>query len=435
MSTIISGDAANVSNNLTRSLSDATNASPIVCETTVSHLYADGDTVVVSGVVGNTAANGTWVIVVTDATHFQLVGSTGNGAYVSGGTVVDTALTPQFTIPSDGDVFNAAAFNVAFEALADRTQFLAQGMRMKHVRVTATGSLQLPDNCAPFVYMRSRGSGGGGGGGGRGNSADADSVYSLGGAGGGAGELIEGWVQVTPGDLLGIVIAAAGAGGAGSATVDGADGTVGGDVTVSSSTPTVLQKARGGTGGAGSVRNIDPNQIGAVMGGFSNRPQSVSLPNKIREGDSTAAASAAANTSLALAMMGPGCGNSQIFNNGAVPQGNHITNYVNWGTKTGLTSTDGAQGTNDGLKYGGGPGLGGGCTDEAVGGTGGNGGNAVAGGSGTAGSAGAAPAASALGCGGGGGGSGGTGTSGGVGANGAAGTDGYVDIYYFGAFI
>jgi hypothetical protein len=66
----------------------ATNASPIVIQTSAAHTLVTNDSgVVVAGVVGNTAANGTWTITVVDSTHFSLNGSTGNGAYASGGVV------------------------------------------------------------------------------------------------------------------------------------------------------------------------------------------------------------------------------------------------------------------------------------------------------------------------------------------------------------
>lgn len=123
MSTIISGNAANVSNSLTRTVIDATFATPVVIQTSVPHLYASGDYVSVSGVVGNTGANGFYPITVIDADHFSLTGSIGTGAWVSGGTAIDVSLTPQFTVPSDADARNAASVNVAFQALADRTQF------------------------------------------------------------------------------------------------------------------------------------------------------------------------------------------------------------------------------------------------------------------------------------------------------------------------
>ena len=77
----------------------ASNASPIVVGTTTNHNLQDGDIVSVHNVTGNTNANsGTsfgnvgstyfgWIVHVLSATTFQLVGSTGNAPWVSGGVV------------------------------------------------------------------------------------------------------------------------------------------------------------------------------------------------------------------------------------------------------------------------------------------------------------------------------------------------------------
>lgn len=85
----------------TLTLTGATNATPIVVQTSAPHgLLAPGHGVV-SGVTGNTAANGTWILTPTDATHLTLtsfspqgavVQSVGSGAYASGG-LVQFALT------------------------------------------------------------------------------------------------------------------------------------------------------------------------------------------------------------------------------------------------------------------------------------------------------------------------------------------------------
>jgi hypothetical protein len=45
-----------------------------------------GDSVNISGVPGNNAANGDWQLSVVDATHFTLDGSSGNGDFVNTGT-------------------------------------------------------------------------------------------------------------------------------------------------------------------------------------------------------------------------------------------------------------------------------------------------------------------------------------------------------------
>lgn len=67
----------------TTNISAATNATPIVVNRT-NHGLSTGDTVVVTGVSGNTAANGTWEITVVDANSFSLNGSAGNGTSTGG---------------------------------------------------------------------------------------------------------------------------------------------------------------------------------------------------------------------------------------------------------------------------------------------------------------------------------------------------------------
>lgn len=66
-----------------QTITGATNASPIVV--TCSNSYAEGDFVLVTGVGGNTAANGIHRATSVSGTGFTLQGSVGNGAYTSGG--------------------------------------------------------------------------------------------------------------------------------------------------------------------------------------------------------------------------------------------------------------------------------------------------------------------------------------------------------------
>lgn len=70
----------------TGAITGATNADPIVI-TQASHGLASGMTVTISGVLGNTAANGTFVITVINANTYSLNGAVGNGARTGGGTV------------------------------------------------------------------------------------------------------------------------------------------------------------------------------------------------------------------------------------------------------------------------------------------------------------------------------------------------------------
>lgn len=61
---------------------NATNATPIVIGS-VGHALQNGDEVYISGVQGNTAANGTWIVANKAADTFELTGSVGNGVYTA----------------------------------------------------------------------------------------------------------------------------------------------------------------------------------------------------------------------------------------------------------------------------------------------------------------------------------------------------------------
>jgi hypothetical protein len=69
-----------------RAIASSTNASPIVITTGAPHGYVSGDKVSIVGHAVNTNANGSWQIVVTGPTTFQLVGSSGNGVGGATGT-------------------------------------------------------------------------------------------------------------------------------------------------------------------------------------------------------------------------------------------------------------------------------------------------------------------------------------------------------------
>ncbi len=91
-------------------ITGATNASPIVISTGSTAGLVNGDMVTISGVKGNTAANGTWTIAGLTGNSFQLVNSTGNGAYTantgtwsSGVTVTPVAgSSNSFTVTFNG---------------------------------------------------------------------------------------------------------------------------------------------------------------------------------------------------------------------------------------------------------------------------------------------------------------------------------------------
>ncbi len=77
-------------------ISGSTNATPIVVTLGANSGLKDGDRIAVSGITGNTNANGEWPLKMLTATTAQLVGSVGNGAH--GGTprvAVIMDVTPQ----------------------------------------------------------------------------------------------------------------------------------------------------------------------------------------------------------------------------------------------------------------------------------------------------------------------------------------------------
>jgi hypothetical protein len=65
-------------------IKSATSASPIVI-TSLIHGLSTGEQISITGVQGNTAANGSWTITVIDVNTFSLNGSVANGTYTTGG--------------------------------------------------------------------------------------------------------------------------------------------------------------------------------------------------------------------------------------------------------------------------------------------------------------------------------------------------------------
>jgi hypothetical protein len=68
-------------------ITNATNANPIVITAPAHGLTTTGQLVTIAGVLGNTNANGSYLITFTDANTFSLQGRAGNAAYTGGGTI------------------------------------------------------------------------------------------------------------------------------------------------------------------------------------------------------------------------------------------------------------------------------------------------------------------------------------------------------------
>lgn len=81
----------------TGSVSDVTNATPIVVTTSAAHGLTTGTRVKLDGVGGNGAANDSFLITVVDSTSFSLDDSSGTGAYTGGGTWTAGSLTITYT--------------------------------------------------------------------------------------------------------------------------------------------------------------------------------------------------------------------------------------------------------------------------------------------------------------------------------------------------
>ena len=85
-----------------KAITGATNANPISI-TSTGHGFTTGDLVVVSGVVGNTNANGEYAITVVNANTFTLTGRSGNSSYTANtGTVFALAKSSNGTVIPSG---------------------------------------------------------------------------------------------------------------------------------------------------------------------------------------------------------------------------------------------------------------------------------------------------------------------------------------------
>jgi hypothetical protein len=102
-------DNNNGASNVAKAITGATNATPIVLTVASGHGVVAGDPIFVSGVGGNTAANGTFVAGTVGATTIALQGSAGNAAYTSGGTFRE--LTPTKVMQSALQIASRAILN------------------------------------------------------------------------------------------------------------------------------------------------------------------------------------------------------------------------------------------------------------------------------------------------------------------------------------
>ncbi len=405
MTTLYNGDPANITTPAVRGISDASNTTPIVITTASNHTFGDNDSVVVAGVVGNTAANGAWKITKLGVDTFSLDGSVGNGAYVAdaGDTVTDYSLTPEIVRPAGSDVRTAASINASIDALADRSQFLAARSTLRTDAFTATGTWTCPAGVTS-VDVEAFGGGGGGGGASPAATGGATANGATGGGGGGGAQRGRRRLTVVPTTTYTITVGAGGTSGAASNP-----GGPGGDSSFGA-----LATFSGAGGGTGTADTAVATAYAAPGG----------LPVRDFDADWTAdLISWTYPSQVMLHAPGGGGAGMNLFSNANAHDGN--------GSIEGYAGGAGALlGTAAGLVAPGGGGGGGGGGPAGVGAAGGAGGDGAAGVAppGVAGSS----AAANTGAGGGGGGGGGSGGTMGAAGIGGVGGSGQVLITYFG---
>ena len=135
MSTVLTGNAAHVTTPLTATIvSIADNGSGAArLATAAPHLFGSSDSIqIAAGPI-----SGTFVISVIDATHFDAVGST--FTVTATGVAVDLSITPQVLVPTDGDPLSAQISGLlsGFQAVLDRTQYLAGQVRASNATTLA----------------------------------------------------------------------------------------------------------------------------------------------------------------------------------------------------------------------------------------------------------------------------------------------------------
>ena len=140
-------------------IAGASNTSPIAIATTAPHGYQSGMQVAISGVVGNTAANGTFTLIVTSPTSFTLNGSAGNGAWFSGGIATGilsgNSIIPAASAPptpeqnaitaSLGLSADEISAILAFAGASNTMSLDTLNVLLRYRRLSSSLSLQIPD--------------------------------------------------------------------------------------------------------------------------------------------------------------------------------------------------------------------------------------------------------------------------------------------------
>ena len=102
-----------------------TSGSPIEVVTYHDHMFSTGDCVEQVG-CADPAANGTFQVTKIDAGHYYLQGTTGTTGGGQSGNARQVTVDPSMTLPSDGDVVNAASIALVGEGASDVAPWLYQ---------------------------------------------------------------------------------------------------------------------------------------------------------------------------------------------------------------------------------------------------------------------------------------------------------------------
>lgn len=370
----ITGDADDATIGNTKVVTGATNASPIVITTSTAHGYDTDDYVTILAVTGNTAANGCSKITKLSGTTFSLNGTTGSGAYVSGGIAVGSNFQPQIQVPNDLEAITASVNNAPLEALAHRTQRLAMLAQEREDVFTANGTWK----CPPFVTsVEIEACGGGGGGGGGAAGAAAADYLQTGGGGGGGARVSRRRYDVTPGTTYTVTIGAGGAGGAAGTGGTGAGGSPGSQgSTTSFIGGAIVAEWFGAGAGAGGITRDNTTSTNRVLvcGGISI---AISTPAHHRK------AVFRSEPDYGIYPLDPGAGGT-VTTDPAYPAYSGLSSDRGW--LGGDAGSSGALWNTAGNRHGVGGGGGGGGA-YGVGGVGGAGATGLNGGAGTAGGA------------------------------------------------
>lgn len=140
-------------------VSDVSNASPMVVTTTTVHGLSGGQIVSIDGVMGTSAANNVWTVLVLTSTTFALVNSDGtnsigNGTYNSGGTVTTGVATIQYAnvqTPTEAKVTrrqilrNKDGESIVYYIDIDTTDLTSTTFTSNTPSLSLTGSVSLFD--------------------------------------------------------------------------------------------------------------------------------------------------------------------------------------------------------------------------------------------------------------------------------------------------